>query len=147
MSYDLMVFAVEAAPRERESFLEWYDQQSEWEEDHGYDDPSVSTAALRAWFMEMIKQFPAMNGPYASREVPEEEAAALTDYSVGRQVIYAAFAWSMAEQAYETVFSLAGKHNVGFFNASGPTGAVWLPDGKGGLTLAHEQAGESSGGV
>lgn len=136
MSYDLMVFAPEQAPTEREGFLDWYDEQSEWEEEHSYDNPAVSTPALRAWFTEMIQSYPAMNGPLSSPSLPEDEST-LTDYSVGRSVIYAAFAWSKAEQAYDTMFKLAAKHGVGFFNASSDHAEVWLPDGKGGLSLAH----------
>ncbi|GAA0761653.1 hypothetical protein LRH25_21915 [Ideonella azotifigens] len=136
MSYDLMVFAPEAAPKDREAFMEWYDSQSEWEEEHSYDNPEVSAPGLRAWFLEMIQSFPAMNGPFSSDDLPEDEAS-VTDYSVGQSVIYAAFAWSKAEQAYEAMFSLAAKHGVGFFNASSENAEVWLPDGKGALSLTH----------
>jgi len=138
MSYDLMVFAPEAAPHGREAFMEWYDEQSEWEEEHSYDNPEVSTPALRAWFLEMIQSYPAMNGPFSSDDLPEDEAS-VTDYSVGRSVIYAAFAWSKAEQAYEAMFSLAAKHGVGFFNASSDNAEVWLPNGEGGMSLAHSE--------
>lgn len=135
MSYDLMVFAPEGAPRDRETFMEWYDEQSDWGEDHAYDNPDVSTPGLRAWFLEMIHSFPAMNGPFSSDDLPEDEASA-TDYSIGRSVIYAAFSWSRAEPAYESAFSLAAKHGIGFFDVSSDADDVWLPDGKGGLVLA-----------
>lgn len=135
MSFDLMVFAPEAAPKDREAFLAWYDEQSEWEEEHSYDDPAVSTPALRAWFLEMIQTFPALNAPFAPRELPEEDGA-VTDYSVGRSVIYAAFAWSRAQQAHEDVARLAAKHGVGFFDVSSARSEVWRPDGRGGLSLA-----------
>jgi hypothetical protein len=98
-----MVFAVEAAPTEREAFLEWYDSQTEWEEDHGYADPAISEARLQSWFKEMIESYPAMNGPYSSETLPDDDAA-VTDYSIGMSVIYAAFAWSKAEDAYKAVF-------------------------------------------
>lgn len=133
-----MVFSAEAAPKNREAFLEWYDEQSEWGEDHSYDNPDISTPALRAWFMEMIQSYAALNGPFSSGDLPEDESTA-TDYSVGRSVIYAAFAWSKAQQAYEVMFSLAAKHGVGFFNVSSENAEVWLPDGKGGLSLAHSE--------
>ncbi|MEH6461766.1 hypothetical protein [Chitinimonas sp. JJ19] len=136
MSYDLMVFASEAAPKDREAFLAWYDEQSEWEEAHSYDNPEVSTPALRAWFLEMIQAYPAMNGPFSSTDQQEDEVS-VTDYSVGCSVIYSAFQWPQAEQAYVAMFSLAGKHGVGFFNVSSDKAEVWLPDGKGGLSLAH----------
>jgi len=137
MSYDLLVFSPENAPTERAAFLDWWDQTSEWEEDHDYDDPAVSTPRLRAWFVEMINTFPAMNGPFSQEELPANEST-VTDYSIGQFAIYAAFAWSNAEAAYDHVFKLAAKHGVGFFDASSDTGAVWLPDGNGGLKLAHE---------
>jgi hypothetical protein len=137
MSYDLLVFAPAKAPNEREAFLSWWEETSEWSEDHSYDDPKVSTPELQAWFLEMIKSYPAMNGPFSSEEFPEDDSA-VTDYSVGKEAIYAAFAWSKAEAAYEQVFSLAAKHQLGFFDASSETGAVWLPDGKGGLKLSHQ---------
>lgn len=136
MSYDLMVFAPEAAPRDRGQFVAWYEEQCEWSEDHSYDNPDVSTPALRAWFMEMIQSFPAMNGPFASDELPEDESS-LADYSVGRQIIYAGFAWSKAEEAFETTVRLAAKHGLGFFDVSSEKAEAWLPDGKGGLALAH----------
>ena len=60
----------------------------------------------------------------------------MTDYSVGRTAIYACFAWSKAEAAYATVVRLAAKHGVGFFNVSSSKSEVWLPDGKGGMSLA-----------
>ena len=136
MSYDLMVFDPAAAPKGREAFLEWYDKQSEWEEPHRYDDPAVSSAALRAWFMEMIEAFPALNGPHRKRDLPEDEGT-LTDYSVGESVICAAFSWSKAEVAYEVMFRLAEKHRVGLFNASSDRAEVWLPGPSGRLLLAH----------
>lgn len=130
MSYDLMVFDPSAAPSKHSDFMDWYDQQTEWEEDHGYNNPDVTTPALRAWFLEMIKAFPPLNGPYAS----SDDDSTVTDYSVGNSVIYAAFAWSAAEQAYEAMFALAQKHGVGFFNASSDQAELWLPQ-NGGLVL------------
>ena len=65
MSYDLMVFEKNAAPKNRKDFMEWYYNQTEWTEEHSYDDPSVTSNNLRNWFMEIIKKFPQMNGPFA----------------------------------------------------------------------------------
>jgi hypothetical protein len=138
MSYDLMVFEPAAAPADHQEFLAWYRVQAEWAEDHGYDDPAVSTPALRAFFLELIQQYPAMNGPHAV-EIDEDDDDDLlaSDYSVGQTVIYIAFSWSQAEPAYADVLRLAGKHQVGFFDVSSSQEQVWLPDGKGGLALAH----------
>ena len=123
MSYDLMVFNKDSAPKTRMEFMKWYDNQTEWTEGHSYDDPKVSTQELRNWFLDMITEFPALNGPYAT----EEENERLTDYSIGTNVIYAAFAWSMAEQAYSTMLKLAEKHQVGFFDVSSDNGDILIP--------------------
>jgi hypothetical protein len=129
MSYDLMVFDPSAPPPDRAGYMAWYHEQTQWSEVHDYDDPKVSTPELRAWFLEMIQAFPAMNGPYASDDVDDPR---VTDYCVGKSVIYAAFAWSESVVALETMFELARKHKVGFFDVSSDNGQVWMPDGAGG---------------
>jgi len=132
-----MVFEPGAAPTSHAQFMEWYEQQTQWAEGHSYDDPATSTAKLQAWFMEIIQSFPTLNGPLSQDDLPEDEASA-TDYSVGRSVIYCAFAWSKAEEAYDTVFELAQKHCVGFFNVSSGGEEVWLPS-RGKLRMAHSK--------
>lgn len=128
-----MVFEAGAAPRERSAFLNWYRQQTRWSEPHGYNNPHVPSPALRAWFLEMIKTFPPMNGPLASEDVDDSK---VTDYSVGQTVIYAAFAWSQAEMAYQHMFELAAKHYVGFFDVSSTDSDIWLPGPDGTLIKA-----------
>jgi len=138
MSYDLMVFEPTSAPAARKEFLAWYEGQAEWAEDHEYDDPKVSSPALKAFFLDLIQQYPPMNGPHAAEDLDEEEdEVRLTDYTIGTTLIYIAFAWSQEQAAYAAVSQLAAKHQVGFFDASSEQAAVWLPDGKGGLAIAH----------
>jgi hypothetical protein len=134
MSYDLMVFDPKAPPADRAGFEAWYRQQTEWTEDHGYGDPNNTTPELRAWFLGMIKDFPAMNGPYASRDY---DNARVSDYCIGRSVIYVAFAWSQGEPAYEATFERARKHRVGFYNVSGAKGEVWVPKGESEYVCIH----------
>lgn len=117
MSYDLMVFKPEAAPADGTDFMKWYQQQTQWLEGHDYDDPTVSDSRLQAWFLDMIIFFPQMNGPFADEEADIDDAR-LTDYSIGQEVIYAAFAWSVAADARHLVVALAEKHKVGFFDVS-----------------------------
>lgn len=127
MSYDLMVFEPGAAPRERTEFMAWYRQQIAWTEDHEYDDPGVSSPLLQAWFSEMIQSFPAMNGPLASDD--DDDDPRITDHCIGKDVIYSAFAWSCAEDAYNTMRELAIKHKVGFFDVSAVgEGEILFPD-------------------
>ena len=81
-----------------------------------------------------------MNGPYSSKDVDNSK---VTDYSVGRSVVYAAFAWSEAEAAFKTMFQLAEKHRVGFFDVSANNGGVWLPDSGGHYSCVHGQGAVS----
>lgn len=126
MSYDLMIFDSSKAPRDEKSFLEWYEVQTQWGEAHSYDDPSVSAEGLRNLFMELIKTFPQMNGKYApsDEEVEDweendyEKYLCVTDYSIGKEVIYCGFSWKKESDAYELLKKLAKKYKVGFFNAS-----------------------------
>lgn len=135
MSYDLMVFEKTKAPATKKEFMAWYEKQTEWGEDHDYQTISVSSPALQNWFMEMKEKFPPMNGEYAPNLDPldEDEAEDLeqhtVDYCIGHDVIYAAFSWSVADEAYELMRSLAQKHKVGFFDVSADDGDIILPDG------------------
>jgi hypothetical protein len=96
MSYDMMVFEASAAPREAAAFIAWFEKQTQWNERHEYDDPAVSSPALQAWFAEMAQEFPPLNGPLSN---DDDDRAEVTEYSIGRQVIYGAFAYSVAERA------------------------------------------------
>ena len=129
MSYDLMVFDAAAAPQDRPGFKKWYEKQTDWDEGHSYDDPSVCSDRLRAWFLDMIALFPPMNGPHASEDFDDPK---VTDYSVGSRAIYAAFAWSEASSARATTLELAQKHRVGFFDVSSKDGGIWQPTRSGG---------------
>jgi hypothetical protein len=128
MSYDLMVFKPESAPRTRPEFMVWYSNQTKWTEGHSYNDPVVTSAELQNWFKEMIQTFPAMNGPFA---VDDPDNAFVTDYCIGKEVIYVTFAWSIAEKACPVMKELAEKHKVGFFDASATDGDILFPDGNG----------------
>lgn len=129
MSYDLMVFEISKAPKTKEEFMAWYEQQTQWSEGHGYNDPNVASPALKSWYEKMKKTFMPMNENDAVEEnLDEDEESYLTDYSISSSVIYAAFSWSKAEEAYALTTELAQKCNVGFFDVSGD-GDIVLPDG------------------
>lgn len=119
MSYDLMVFEITKAPKTKKEFMAWYDKITEWEEEHDYETVSVTSPALQNWFMEMKETFPPMNGEFApddeAIENDEDLESRLTDYSISYDSVYAAFSWSLVEEAYETMRRLAQKHGVGFF--------------------------------
>jgi hypothetical protein len=131
VSYDLAVFDPDAAPQSRVEFLTWFDEQTQWGESHGYNDPGIPVPALGNWFREMIIAFPPMNGPLRSSDPGDPR---VTDYSLGRNIIYGAFAGSMGVDAYQRAFELAQKHRVGFYNLSDEPSDIWIPGAGGTLT-------------
>lgn len=120
MSFDLMVFEKTKAPNFFEDFLNWASEQTEWKEERDYDSIEGTSPRLAAWFMEMKDTFSPLNGPYSpsDEEISEsrEVEGRLTDYSIGSDIVYAAFGWSAADEACELAVKLAEKHGVGFFN-------------------------------
>ena len=133
-----MVFEPDAVPANHSEFLDWYAEQTKWGQDHGYDDPSLSSDHLRAWLDDMVQIFPPMNGQSAIERTVKDEASS-TDYAIGADFIYASFAWSKAEAAYMTVARLAEKHSLGLFNASSTGEEVWIPQ-SGRMSLAHDKS-------
>ena len=135
MSYDLMVFDPDVAPRDRNSFVAWYQVQTQWAEPHSYNDPVVSSPKLRAWFLDMVRNFPPVAGPY-SRDDPEDPR--VTEYAVGRCVIYGAYAWSESEIAKIQMTELAEKHGVGIFNPCVNPVDILFPSASGELVKLEE---------
>ena len=124
MSYDLLVFDADVAPIDRGAFIAWYDDLTEWKEPHRYNDPAVTAPKLRAWYDAISAGYPNMNGDVSDYGYDNPR---LTDYSIGQHAIYAAFAWSVAEDAYQTARQLAEQHGVGFFDVSADDGDILHP--------------------
>lgn len=137
MSYDLMVFDPVAAPKGRDDFMRWYDEQTEWPEDHGYQDPSVCSPVLQKWLADMTAEIPNRS-QMSSEDFEQFEHTA--EYNTGRSIIYVAFSWSSADLAQELTFRLAKRHRIGFFNIATDNSEVWMPAGKEGWEVAHTSA-------
>ncbi len=139
MSYDLMVFDPALTPTDAVAFFAWYDEVMDDEFDadavEDFSDPARTTPPLRAWFLDIIREFPAMNGAHAPDLDDDADNERAADYDIREASIYIAFSWSDPEAAHEATVRLAAKHAVGFLDASGD-GSVWLPDGPGKLRLA-----------
>ncbi|MCP4354469.1 MAG: hypothetical protein GY793_02315 [Proteobacteria bacterium] len=131
MSFDLMVFDKDKAPSSKADFLKWWEAQSQWEEDHDYEDPAITTEKLKDWFKDIIDDYPPMNGPYAYKGDDEEIEDKLVDYCIGKSLIYTSFPWSGAENGYYKVKESAQKHKLGFFNVSSNKVEILVPDDKG----------------
>ncbi|MFJ8516913.1 hypothetical protein [Lysinibacillus xylanilyticus] len=86
-------------------------KKTKWAEPHDYTTISVTTPVLQKWYQDMVEHFSNMN--LMVEELLEEDGeleSSLTEYSIGNAMIYTAFAWSVADEAYSTVKELAKKH-------------------------------------
>jgi len=141
MSYDLAVFDPREEFRERSVFLTWFDGRTSWSEGLDFFDPTNATSGLQAWYREMVGTFPPLNGP----DRPAYMELCMADYGIGTDLIYVGFTKASGGLPYETMFRLAAKHGVGFFDVSG-NGAVWFPRSDGNLEMLHEhQEGDPPG--
>jgi hypothetical protein len=112
LSYDIFAFNLEGAPADAVSLLAWFKDQAEWSEPHSYDDASVTTPALGAFYHELITTYPPMNGP-DDPDFDNFDENKFTDYSIGYSIVYAAFAWSVAQQARDVFLRLGTNYQVG----------------------------------
>lgn len=119
MSYDLLVFDPASAPRERVAFKDWFARESRWNPEESYDDPSITTEGLRGWYNEICETFPDFNSPEG---FPDDREDVGSDYTIAANLIYVAFPWAVAEEAYPLVRNLAVRHGVGFYDVSGDEG-------------------------
>lgn len=132
MSFDVLVFDANSAPRERDVFDDWFNTLNQWEGELDYSDYTHATPALQSFYKELSESYPSLNGPDALNQEklkadPELENR-LTDYSFAPKLIYAAFAWSQAHEADALIHALAAKHGVGIYHVS-TDNAVIFPDG------------------
>ena len=122
MSYDLLAFDPNVAPRDREAFKEWWAVQAQWGEDHGYNDPSVTTPELQRFYNSMTNEFRDIGSLTDDEDVDSKTA----DYSIGSSVIYVAFAWTEADTAYDKFRQFVEHSGVGFYEVSMDRGAEEL---------------------
>ena len=122
MSLDLLVYVKEKAPEDPVDFLEWFWKKAEWSGKRDYYDIEGADERLAAFFLEMIKTFPAMNGKYAPTEEdyaadPElEDSPMVTEYNIDEDLIYMAFSYSVGDTADELIRKLALQNGLGYFD-------------------------------
>jgi|GEM_PF-457075 len=138
MSYDVFIFEPKAAPKDHEAFIEWATAEMEREDGVTAGDPSIVSSDLRAWFLGMIPHFPAMNGPFAAKELPDDPDA-LTDYIITASSIYVAFRGSKTKPAVKKAFELVERYDLGLYDLSSTKEEVYLLNNRGRLTVAHQQ--------
>lgn len=118
MSCDILVFDKSKAPKASIEFRKWFEEKSKWSEERDYFDIKGTTKPLVDFFMELNQIFPEMNGPYSPTEEvinndPDIELR-LADYTIGSDLIYIGFSWSLAKEAENKVRELAFKYGLGY---------------------------------
>lgn len=136
MSANAMVFLPEAAPAEREEFLHWYTNATDWKAGRGYEDPDVCDPRLRAWLDDMVLEIAPFAGPLA-RTVDDETRQA--DFCCDQAFIYFTASCDDPLPVWELAETLAAKHGLGLFWVACDAGEVNLPDGEGGLPVVHQR--------
>lgn len=139
MSYDIFAFAPEAVGAD-DDVLAWYQEQATWWESHPYDDPTVTTLRLQAFYRDLITVFPPMNGP----DAPADDDDADTDYTFGPNVVDVAFRWAKADHAREVFIRMGQAHGVGVCEISESPAIVHRPIG---AATAQAAPGAPSAGV
>lgn len=152
MSYDLLVFDPEVAPRDRDAFMAWYQELVKWGEDRDYSSPEGTSEKLRAFYDRMRIVHPPMNGPdaykpeEANEATPEKKTgfwaklfgprytppppkpkineAFIIDYTIAKDAIYMAFSSSVIADGYSNIVSAAIQTDVGFFDVSANKGVI-----------------------
>ena len=75
MSVDILVFDKSKAPTEPMEFLKWFYKKSEWNSDRDYNDIKGTSQPLVDFFMELVKEYPSMNGEFAPTDDELEKVA------------------------------------------------------------------------
>ena len=121
-----MIFDPSVAPKDRISFMRWFEKQTDWDQSHDYMDPCSTSVLLRNWYDAIRKEYPAMNGPDACNGEAIDRSG---DYNFGPHFIYITYPWSLAEEIYEKVRALVVEHKVGFFDVSDDVGGqeIYFP--------------------
>ena len=147
MSFDLMVFDPDHAPRERAAFMEWFRDITRWEDKLTVDIPDGLSGNLPAFYRQITKSFPDINGPearayfdfvqppppgffarlFGAKPVsrPELDESRLVECTFHANAIYLSFTSSLNGDAGFTCSDVANDTGVGLFNVSAGNGQIF----------------------
>jgi hypothetical protein len=138
MAYSLAVFEPKLEFRDRQTFVNWWEERTAWRDGLNYYDPANTTPKLRAWFNDMIEIFPPLNGPLSKPNVFDRNTGWEAEYTIAHELISVGVPTFKASMAYETSIRLAAKHSVGLFEASESPSAAHFPRDNGTMEKANE---------
>ena len=120
MSFDLFIFERRKSIKTSLDVFSYQEEFTEYTEDKDYNSLNGCSDVISSWAKKMFEKFPPMNGEYAPPDevafASEESMKHLADYSFGRNGVYCAFSYLVAEEALEYIKSIADEHMVGVYD-------------------------------
>ncbi|MBQ3805569.1 MAG: hypothetical protein II844_07170 [Prevotella sp.] len=130
MSYDIMIIDHQPQFKDGKEFYTWYNNVTQWNDTIDYNDYRHTTNSLQQLFLEMKDVVRPLNGEFAPSDDELETGEYLeADYSIGKDFIYIALAWTDCEKTSKKAFELAQKYKLAYFDASGDE-ELHFPDGR-----------------
>ena len=140
MAFDVYVFDLFAAPRDRHDFLDWVRRTFRDVDGPLAGDPSRLTPALRGWHAEMAKSFPGERDPNRL-DADSSNAVRNASYRFTATAIQASFDWDSSGPALYRARRAAQAHVVGLFEASSDDAAVWMISNRNRWEVVHRADG------
>lgn len=145
MAFDLYVFDLFAAPRDRHDFLDWVSRNFRSMDGPLAGDADRLTPALKAWHREISQTFPGAMDPNHF-EFDSPNAARNATYRFAQSAIQASFEWESSGPALMRAKRAAQAHGVGLFEASNHDAAVWMVSSRGRWEVVHRADDQRSHG-
>lgn len=124
MSYDVIVFDPETAPRKEDDFFEWLDDLGETFEGSEENIPDTLSANLRAFYDDLRRTYEPVSGPHAY--VGEiHETTKVCEYFFGEKTIDLAFGWQLSSDGRKAVLQSAIAAKVGVYMSSDEDGPAF----------------------
>jgi hypothetical protein len=127
MGYHIIMFDPEAAPAEPEAFGRWISEETTWDMSGDQPaglDPKTASAILQGWFMEVLRPYPPLHGPYALPGWHDKPGA--SEYRFAAHLAEIEVPTEKNEEAFTLCLELAQKMRLGLYD-SGSRGEVWMP--------------------
>ncbi len=119
MSFNLFVFERRENLKTSVEICSYMEEFTEYKEDKDYNSLEDSSEIIVNWSKKMFEKFPPLNGEYAPSEEQfhlKEIETHLTDYSIGKNAVFCAFGWDVAEEALEDIIAMADEYKAGVYD-------------------------------
>ena len=128
MSFDILIFDPTVVDhKDPATFIEWFDDLTEWEGQHDYNSPEILADKMRLFFDGIRVEYPPMNGPYAVDDDHIDDSN-VADYTLTPNAVYVALSWSVSEIATKDILKHAQEERLAIFITDG---TLFVPNADG----------------